>query len=116
MIEYVYIVTNPQFIWHPPMYGKVKISVDQFLSRSNTNTIVHFCVDTCKRVTYCNETIVPALCTFLCGKKQNLFKYFSSPEDVYITVVSPITFYFTDENNHVISENTPIIRCKITYV
>ena len=115
MTEYVYIVTKPQCIWIPPKYGKVKISVDQFLSRSNANNIVNFCVDACERVTYCNGNMVPALFSFLCGKKQNLFKYFTTPEYVYINVASPVSFYFTDENNHIITENTPIIRCKIAY-
>lgn len=116
MYECVIIINNPHFTWVPPLYGEIKICIDQFLSRSNTNSIVHVCVDNCERLTYCNENIIPALFTFLCGKKVNLYKHFNLPETNIIKVTSPVTFYFTDENNHVIRDNTPIIRCKISYV
>ena len=115
MKEYVLIINKPEVRWHPPLHGNVTISVDQFLSRSNTHSIVHFCVDNCSRQTHCNDNISPAIFSFLCGKKVNLFKYFSKPENVPLTVNSPITFYFSDENNDKIRENTPIIRCKIIY-
>ena len=101
--------------WTPPIYGDVQITVDQFLSRSSENIIINFCVDKCERITYCNGNNVPALFTFLCGKKINLYKYFNNQESVTVSADTPLIFYFTDENNHKITENTPIIRCKLTY-
>lgn len=101
--------------WVPPIYGEIQISVDQFLSRSSENMIVNFCVDKCERITYCNGNHVPALFTFLCGKKINMFKYFNNVEKVSISADRPLLFYFTDENNRMITENTPIIRCKLSY-
>ena len=116
MNECVIIINNPYFTWVPPLNGDIKICVDQFLSRSNTDSIVHVCMDKCKRPTYCNDYIIPALFTFLCGKKVNLYKHFNSPESNIVHVNSPVKFYFTDENNRVLKENTPIIRCKISYI
>ena len=108
-------MTEDQGVWTAPKNGKINVYVDQFLSRSTDNTIVHCCIDECKRITQCNNHLVPAIFTFLCGKKANIFKYFSTPESVTIDVDNCLHFYFTDENNRRISENTPIVRYKMIY-
>ena len=108
-------MTKASDTWWPPKHGKIHISVDQFLSRSSNNAIIHFCVHECQRITYCNNSHVPAIFSFLCGKKNNMFKYFSTPESVTINANNALHFYFTDENNREIMVDTPIVRFKIIY-
>ena len=115
MKEFVFIVNTSTFSWTPPVAGLVEICVDQIMVKNNNKIIIHFCLDVFKRLTYCNDNVLPALFSFLCDKNDHVLSY-SSPECNHVYIDKPIVFYFVDENNDKIDNNCPILRLKITYV
>ena len=110
MTDIILIFNKHENYWIPPVEGEYEVRVDYATLSDVHDSTIHICCDVCKRLTYQENTCIPALYSIL----PNVTEINNLCESVVIfATFNGIRFYTQSNTNLNVNVNVRVILSKL---